>query len=470
MIMKLKIGYFRKGIMFLFKLLILVLTAGIYFTTSVLFYQKSIYENKGNYMLVLLYVFIFLLLMHTYQGFRIGINSRKELIFSYLLTIFLTNFAAYLVAMLVARSVLNPLPLLGMTFVQWFVASLLYILATAVYFRLYPVRDTMVISSGTSKELDIAKKFGRIKNRYNIELICSETMGYDALIEEIPKYSVIIICDIDYALRQRLLAYCFENGKRLFIVPTLQDIMLNRAHETQIGDSLVYLCKNRTFTMEQMAIKRIFDILFSVIGLTIASPIMLATAIAIKLHDGGPVFFKQKRYTRNKKVFTLIKFRSMIVDAEKNGAQFTTDDDDRITPVGRFIRKTRIDELPQLLNILRGEMSLVGPRPERIENVEAYCQMMPEFEYRLKVKAGLTGYAQVYGKYNTTFEEKVKMDMLYIEHMSLLMDLQLLFATVKVMFMKESTEGFDEENIEKIKEVQQSFSENQQSPAEEQIP
>lgn len=153
-------------------------------------------------------------------------------------------------------------------------------------------------------------------------------------------------------------------------------------------------------------------------ALTVLSPVLAIVALLIKLYDGGPVMFRQKRYTRNNEVFTLVKFRSMIVDAEKDGAQFTVPGDKRITPIGKFIRATRIDELPQLLNVLRGDMSIVGPRAERLENADAYTEMMPEFRYRTKVKAGLTGYAQVYGKYNTSFEDKVRMDLYYIENYS----------------------------------------------------
>ena len=189
------------------------------------------------------------------------------------------------------------------------------------------------------------------------------------------------------------------------------------------------------------------DIVISLVILTITSPIMLVTAIAIKAYDHGPAFFKQKRCTINGKVFEILKFRSMIVDAEKPGMVIPAKDrDPRITPVGRFIRATRIDELPQLINVLKGEMSIVGPRPERVEHVEKYSKDIPEFSYRLKVKGGLTGYAQVLGKYNTTAYDKLKLDLMYIENYSIALDLKLLLMTIKIVFSKESTEGFEEEN------------------------
>lgn len=174
---------------------------------------------------------------------------------------------------------------------------------------------------------------------------------------------------------------------------------------------------------------------------------MLLVALSIKIEDGGPVFFKQKRVTKDGKVFEILKFRSMIPDAEKAGCQPCTTNDSRITKTGHIIRATRLDELPQLINILKGDMSVVGPRPERVEHVEKYTADLPEFAYRLRVRGGLTGYAQIYGKYNTSAEDKLKMDLMYIEKQSLLLDLQLIFLTIKIMFIPESTEGFEKQKI-----------------------
>jgi lipopolysaccharide/colanic/teichoic acid biosynthesis glycosyltransferase len=185
------------------------------------------------------------------------------------------------------------------------------------------------------------------------------------------------------------------------------------------------------------------DLVISTIALVLTSPFMLIAAIAIKLDDGGPIFFKQNRITRNGKIFNVLKFRSMIVDADKDGAKKAEVGDDRITKVGRIIRACRLDELPQLINVLKGDMSLVGPRPERIENVYEYSNAYPEFELRHKVKGGITGYAQLYGKYNTSPKDKLNMDLIYIETYSIIQDIKLLILTIKILFMKESTEGFD---------------------------
>lgn len=190
---------------------------------------------------------------------------------------------------------------------------------------------------------------------------------------------------------------------------------------------------------------------------------MLICAIAIKLDDGGPIFFKQNRITKNGKIFNVLKFRSMVVDAEKDGAQKATEHDSRITKVGKIIRACRADELPQLFNVLRGDMSMVGPRPERIENVYEYSRQYPEFELRHRAKAGLTGYAQLYGKYNTSPEDKLNMDLIYIETYSLLQDIKLLILTFKILFMRESTEGFDSSansNVKKAESLKEKKAEN----------
>ena len=174
---------------------------------------------------------------------------------------------------------------------------------------------------------------------------------------------------------------------------------------------------------------------------------MLVVALLIKLGDGGPCIYKQRRLTKDGKIFELYKFRSMRVDAEADGvARLSTgDNDDRITPVGRFIRRCRLDELPQLLNILLGSMSIVGPRPERPEIAEQYEKDLPEFRLRLQAKAGLTGYAQVYGTYSTTPYDKLQLDLMYISRPSIIEDIRIMFMTLKILFMKESTEGFTED-------------------------
>ena len=209
-------------------------------------------------------------------------------------------------------------------------------------------------------------------------------------------------------------------------------------------DTPLLLFRNCGLTVEKQVIKRIFDVICSTFMFAVLSPVFLLIAVLIKAYDGGPVFYKQERLTKDGKIFMVYKFRSMRVDSEKQGARLAMKGDSRVTPVGKVLRNIHFDELPQLLNIIKGDMSLVGPRPERPEIAAEYAKEIPEFSYRLKVKAGLTGYAQVYGKYNTTPYDKLKLDLTYIENYSFVLDLQLIATTVKILFQKENTEGVEQ--------------------------
>ena len=267
--------------------------------------------------------------------------------------------------------------------------------------------------------------------------------GWETVTKEMHNYDAVFLCDIHSPLRNRLVKYCYANGIRSYITPKISDIIIRSSENIHMFDTPLLLSRNNGLSFEQKLVKRLMDIVISLVMLIITSPFMFITAVAIKLYDGGPVFFRQKRCTIDGREFFIHKFRSMIVDAEKEGEVIpATEDDDRITPVGKVIRKTRLDELPQFIDILKGDMSVVGPRPERVEHVEQYTQEIPEFAYRLKVKGGLTGYAQIYGKYNTTAYDKLKLDLMYIQNYSFLLDLKLIIMTVKIIFVKESTEGF----------------------------
>ncbi|MBP3272128.1 MAG: exopolysaccharide biosynthesis polyprenyl glycosylphosphotransferase, partial [Ruminococcus sp.] len=267
----------------------------------------------------------------------------------------------------------------------------------------------------------------------------------DKIKDKILKNQAVVISDIPSDMKNQLLKFTFENDIRTYLNPKLSDILVRGADECNLFDTPLLLCRNDGLSADQQFVKRIVDILFSLMFIIVGSPFLIGIALAIKLYDHGPVLYKQERLTEGGKVFNVYKFRSMIVDAEKNGAQLADKHDDRITPIGKFIRRIRFDELPQLFNILKGDMSFVGPRPERPELAAKYEKTMPEFRFRLKVKAGLTGYAQVIGKYNTTPYDKLKLDLMYIQHQSLKLDLKLMLMTIKILFIPESTEGVDGE-------------------------
>ena len=237
----------------------------------------------------------------------------------------------------------------------------------------------------------------------------------------------------------------------MFVIPRVGDVIMSGAWPMHMFHLPMLRVGRYMASPEFLFIKRAMDIVISLLALIILSPLFLITAIAVK-SDGGPAFYKQVRLTKDGKQFEILKFRSMRVDAEKDGvARLAAKNDSRITPVGEFIRAVRIDELPQLFNILKGEMSFIGPRPERPQIIREYIEEMPEFAYRTRVKAGLAGYAQVYGKYNTTPYDKLKLDLFYIENYSVWLDLKLMLLTLKILFTPDSTEGVDEKQVTAMK-------------------
>ncbi len=284
------------------------------------------------------------------------------------------------------------------------------------------------------------------EDKYEIANIISIDKGIDLIIEQAEKYDGIIIGDIPADMRNKLVKMCFCRDIRSYTLPKLSDILLRSSTELNIFDSPLYLSRNiGGLAWDQKLVKRMVDIIVASLLLVITSPFFLLIAILIRCTDPGPVLYTQKRLTEGGIIFNIYKFRTMVVDAEKKSGPIKAGDKDpRILPIGHILRATRLDELPQLINILKGEMSMVGPRPERPELTEIITKHIPEFEYRLKVKAGLTGYAQIYGRYCTTSYDKLKLDLTYIRNYSVWLDLKLILMTPKVLFMKESTDGFED--------------------------
>ena len=278
------------------------------------------------------------------------------------------------------------------------------------------------------------------------------SVGEEKIHQMMQDYDGVIIWDLHSTERNRYLKYCFAHSVRCYVSPKISDIILMGSERIHLFDTPLLVSRNMGLAVDQRAAKRVMDILISGIGIIITSPIMLIIAIAVKAYDRGPVFYFQDRLTLGGKPFKICKFRSMCVDSEKNGARLASKHDSRITPVGHVLRNLHLDELPQLFNVFKGDMSLVGPRPERESIMLEYEKELPEFYYRLKVKAGLTGYAQVYGKYNTTPYDKLKLDLFYIENYSFLLDIKLIFMTVKIFFQKEVSEGVDDRQVNALKD------------------
>ena len=437
---------FRRSIMLLCKGVITAAIACLFFYVFEVHYEEVSFHIKGNLVVVFLYIFLYLVFLQAYGGFKIGILRLRELVFSNALAAFMSNFFLYFVMSLSVYRLLPLLPLLLCFLAQVALALPLYTLSLRIFQWLYPPESAVMIRTEDARDSANCNEFIEKSTRYRVERVLTH-IDRDNLNEVLSGYSVVVVGAISTELRTALMAYCFEEDKQLFIIPSMEDIMLNNAVQYMAEDFLTYRCRNRAFTPDQLAIKRFLDIVFSALLLLILSPVMLVTSVAIKLQDGGPIFYKQKRLTRGGKEFSLNKFRSMVVDAEKEtGAVRAGKADPRITPVGRIIRSCRIDELPQLWNVLIGDMSMVGPRPERPELFQEICTQFPQFAYRLKVKAGLTGFAHLYGRYDTAFEDKVRLDLLYIERASLIQDIQLLFYTLKIVFMKESASGVEQKD------------------------
>lgn len=256
---------------------------------------------------------------------------------------------------------------------------------------------------------------------------------------------VIILDGLSEAFKEDLMNYSLCNNKKISITETFTKAALHNGSIKMYQDTPMVSLAPITINKAQLAIKRAFDIVFSLAGIIIASPFMAVCAIAIKADSEGPVIYKQERYTVGKKVFNCYKFRTMRQDAEKNGAQLETKNDPRLTRVGKIIRKNRLDELPQLFNVLMGDMSFVGPRPERPIFADDYCRYVKNYSMRYKIKAGITGYAQVYGNYSSRASDKVLLDLIYAINYSLLLDIKLILLTVRQIFIHESAEGCDDE-------------------------
>ena len=447
-----KYEQYKRLIMFMLGLLMVVvlgLAYGYVWHTHYLYLVVYPFLGKGNLLVIAIYMILLAFFLQVYSGFKFGYLKFGDIILSQILSIVITNFITYLQISLIGRALLNITPMVVLTIADIIIAAVWSYIASLIYHKMYPPHNTLMIY-GSKMADSLERKMRKRSDKYQIKDVVDVNIGLDRLEKMMEEYDAVLICDVKTEMRNKILKFCFDKSIRTYITPKISDIIVRSADDIHLFDTPLLLCRNTGLSFEQRVVKRMMDLVISVIILAVTSPLLLITAVAIKVCDGGPVFFKQKRCTINGKVFEILKLRSMIVDAEKPGMVIPAKDrDPRITPVGRIIRATRIDELPQLINVLKGEMSIVGPRPERIEHVAKYSEEIPEFSYRLKVKGGLTGYAQVMGKYNTTAYDKLKLDLMYIENYSIALDIKLLLMTIKIVFSKESTEGFEETDDEK---------------------
>lgn len=410
------------------------------------FYADKLWVNfymRGHWLVIALYVFLYFIIGRVYDAFKMSYNSHGEMIYSQLLSLFEVNVIMYIVAWLLIRHIPAVLPVLGVMAVQIVFAVIWAYGSQAWYYHTFPANKTVVV-------YDMRQGIAKLIEEYNLEkkfkvvsaVSAEECISNLAILDDADTVFLIGVHSHD---RNIVTKYCLMHDIKAFLIPRVGDLIITGAKRTHMFHLLLLKVERYNPTFEYLVLKRIGDIVLSLIAIVIFSPVILITAICIKAEDHGPILYKQCRLTKDGKKFDIYKFRSMRTDAEKDGvARLSTgDNDDRITKVGKIIRKVRIDEIPQLFNILAGDLTIVGPRAERPELAAEYENELPEFALRLQAKAGLTGYAQVYGKYNTTPYDKLLMDLMYIANASVFEDIRIIFATVKILFMPESTEGIE---------------------------
>lgn len=448
---------YKRIIKFCSAAVIVALETAIYGYVWINYYNKILefpFWRRGNWLMMAVYAILLMFFSHTYGGYKIGFYKTWNVVYSQILSVFFVNVVTYLQIALIDKRFHSPIIMGGVFAVEIVVIVLWALAAQAVYSKMFPQRKLLLVY-GERSMFHLMHKISSRKDKFRICNVVHYDQGTDAIMEVAGNYDGVIIADIPAHERNQLLKRCYGQGIRTYTVPKISDVINRSSDDLNMFDTPLLLSRNEDLLAEQMFLKRLTDIVLSAIGLVLTSPFFLIIAIMIKATDGGPVFYKQIRLTKDRKEFKIYKFRTMIQDAEKDGkARLASENDDRILPVGKFLRATRMDELPQLINILKGEMSLVGPRPERPELAAEIEAEIPEFAYRLKVKAGLTGYAQIYGKYNTTSYDKVKLDLTYIRNYTYFLDWKLILMTPKILLMKESTEGLkDDKELLALQEV-----------------
>lgn len=411
-----------------------------------LYYYNETYNCRGVgetrfVLFVILYTLILCFTLRTFKSFEYGLTGTPRLVYSQALSIVVSGGAFYIVFVIANSTVFTPVPLVMLLAVQFIINGSWSILVQKAYFKFNKPKKTALIYRNEAEMLRLREAYGRPLN-YKITKHIKTDEGFESFVHQLDECEAVFVADLSPDVRNEVMQYCVNRRICFYAAPSIGDIIIRGARHMDMFSVPVFCVSGAELNVEYTFIKRAFDIVCSLLGIILLSPVMAVTAIAIRAYDKGPAFYKQVRLTRGGKEFEIYKFRSMRVNAESDGvARLASDNDDRITPVGKIIRACRLDELPQLINILKGDMTIVGPRPERPEIAAQYEEALPEFKLRLQVKAGLTGLAQVYGRYNTEPFDKLQMDLMYINEMSLVTDLRLILATIKILFIKDSTQG-----------------------------
>lgn len=420
------------------------------------YYASRIVEpfyNKGNWLIIALFLILYAVYGKIYDAFLVSLNSVANMIYSQALAAVFSDFIMYVVMWLLTKHLPPLLPLTAAFLCQLILAALWCLLASKWYFATFPPKRSAVICDERQGLERLVSEYGMDKKfQICITAGVEECLLNLGILDEM---EAVFLSGIHSRDRNIILKYCIAKGINVYVIPRIGDVIMSGARQMHLFHLPMLRVGRYNPSPFYLLIKRVLDLVISGAALLLLSPVLLAAAAAIWLDDKGPVFYRQRRLTKDGAEFDVLKFRSMRVDAEKDGiARLSTGSaDGRITRVGRVIRRIRVDELPQLLCVLKGSMTLVGPRPERPEIAAEYEREIPEFKLRLQAKAGLTGYAQVYGKYNTTPYDKLQMDLMYIAHPSVIEDLRIMFATVKILFVPKSTEGIEQGKTNAMDEI-----------------
>ena len=415
------------------KLLAFLLCAACFFGLFGLEYFFLLRPSRTLGVTAVAFVVVYILMTKVYGGFDIGKRKSKPIVFSMALTLLLTDLVTHFLLCIMNTTVIHggrfvyecPLLLLAVYMLQVALVIIMAYGGNDLYFKVNkPQRCLMVARRGECIE-DLIKKVGRYKKQYNIQQVA--WLDQPDLLTCVDHADAVFLYELSVRERTDLVEYCYQTRKDLYYSLEMSDVVAMAGERVMFDDKTMMYCPVRELRFEERIVKRLGDILVSVVG---------------------PGFSRHKRATYGGRVFEVYKFRSL--RAQDGSIHVSANkDDDRITKVGRIIRKFRIDELPQLINVLKSDMSIVGPRPEMLENVEKYTDDLPEFRYRPRAKAGLTGLAQIYGKYNTSPRDKLIMDLAYIQQYSVWLDLKLILRTALVLLTpEESTEAFEDKKTE----------------------
>lgn len=467
--MKTKLRKLETSIIFVLKMSMYFILFWIYYGM----YSKSNWQllniSRTSIVTVAAYMIMSYMFSNIYGRYDIGKRKSKPIVHSLVLTTVFTDIITTF-----ALSVMNtneknnktfifeqPKLLVFIILLQFIVIVIYAYGGNKLYFTLYDPEDSIIITSSQRSLNEVIKGIRKYKLQYNITKIADyKDINLKSYIVE---RDTVFIYDVPIKERTEIVEFCYQNMKNVYFNPDMHDVIETHARHVILDDVSMLGHFSKGLTLEQKIVKRCMDIIISAIALVITSPLLLIAAIAIKIEDRGKIIFKQNRATRDGKIFSVYKLRTMKEDVENYSV---IENDDRVTKVGKFLRKYRIDEIPQFFNVLLGDMSVVGPRPEMLVNIFNYTSVLPEFEYRLRVKAGITGHAQIAGKYNTSPKDKLILDLMYIEEYSFWLDIKLIFQTIIVVLKKDSTEAFKngeeaifveyiDENPETVEDIKQ---------------